>query len=142
VNEHALAVPFPDVAPPIEGLPAHVTLLIPCPPLVDEIREALSPFSAFDVVFAELRSFPDSLYLAPEPAERFIAIVEALAERFPDWPPYGGAYDTIVPHLTIESAAQVVAPLPVHVRAREAILLEHLDGERWEPVASFPFGGA
>ncbi len=54
------------------------------------------------VHFGSGEAFPANVvYLAPDPAEPFVALTEALAAAFPDCPPYGGAFDEPVPHLTI-----------------------------------------
>ena len=44
------------------------------------------------------------VYLAPEPAAPFVALTEAVGAEFPGFPPYGGAFDEVVPHLTISEA--------------------------------------
>jgi hypothetical protein len=41
------------------------------------------------------------VWLAPQPAQPFIDLTERLAAAFPNHPPYEGAHDEIVPHLTI-----------------------------------------
>ena len=41
------------------------------------------------------------LYLEPDPAHPFVDMIEAVAERFPEHPPFGGEFDTVVPHLTV-----------------------------------------
>jgi hypothetical protein len=158
--QHYLVVPFPEVAEivdpwrdrssgsgPSDGVPAHVTLLAPCPGDAAAIAEVLDGTTAFDVEFRELRRFTQvpTLYLAPEPADPFVALVEALVERFPEWPPYGGIHGTsVIPHLTVtqgeaEAEAAVAAALPLRARAREAILLAEVEPGRFETVASFPF---
>jgi hypothetical protein len=160
--QHYLVVPFPEVAAvvdpwreeslgsgPSNGVPAHVTLLAPCPGDVDAIGEVLAEARAFDVQFRELRRFTEAptLYLVPEPAEPFVALTCALVERFPAWPPYGGVHgDTVVPHLTVsqgasEDAAEeaVGSALPLRGRAREAILLAEFEPGRFETTAGFPF---
>ena len=59
-------------------------------------------------------SFPDGvLYLAPEPAEPFGALTEAFAAAWPEYPPYGGSFTDVVPHLTVAMARRA------HRRARE-----------------------
>jgi hypothetical protein len=157
----ALVVPIPEVGGAVEpwlersarrkpshGVPAHVTLLWPCPGDADGIRSALAGAAAFDVEFRALGRFAagPTLYLAPEPAEPFVEATEALVARFPDWLPYGGAHGVIVPHLTVaqgetqEEAEATLAPLlPLRGRAREAVLLTQVEPLLWERRASFPF---
>jgi len=168
VSRSVLLVPFPEVAAAVEpwlersvgarpshGMPPHVTLLFPFPPLEDavlrETEQALGGFDAFDVAFRELARFSDSdaLYLVPEPAAPFVAMTESLVARFPEWLPYGGAYDAIVPHLTVawgarlgEAERDLTSRLPLTGRAREAVLLTEGEPQRWVAQASFPLGGA
>lgn len=157
--EHACLVPFPELggivdpwlehsvgARPSHGVPAHVTLLFPCSPDPEGVGEALAAVEAFDVHFREVRRFPGVVYLAPEPAQPFVDLTHALWRRFPDWPPYAGAHETITPHLTVawqakldEAAADVAPWLPLRGRAREAVLLRRVQPDEWEPVAQFPF---
>jgi hypothetical protein len=74
-------------------------------------------------------------------------MIEALTRRFPDQPPYGGAYSRIVPHLTIAQAeldaaiATAESWLPLHARAECALLLEQTEPDRWREAARFDLGG-
>jgi hypothetical protein len=160
--QHYLVVPFFEVADvvdrwreqspgsgPSNGVPPHVTLLAPCPGDAEAIAEVLEGTAAFDVAFRRLRRFAEvpTLYLAPEPAEPFVALTAQLVERFPDWPPYGGVHGTsVVPHLTVtqgpaaaEAEEAVAKTLPLRGRAREAVLLAEVESGRFESVARFPF---
>jgi 2'-5' RNA ligase superfamily protein len=144
--ELALVVPFPDLVEQVgiaNDLPPHVTLLYPCPGDVPAIGEVLAPFAAFDVTFPRLERFPDTLWLAPEPGEPFVRMTEALVERFPDHQPYGGAFDTIVPHLSVaqaeldETEAELEPLLPLGSRAESVVLYERAGGDHWLPVETF-----
>ncbi|NUP83938.1 MAG: 2'-5' RNA ligase family protein, partial [Nonomuraea sp.] len=88
-----------------EGVPAHVTVLYPFLPfeLVDTsaLAELFAAWASFDVEFRGFGHFPGVLYLAPEPAEPFRELTTAVAERWPEAPPYGGAFPDVVPHLTV-----------------------------------------
>jgi len=94
---------------------------------VEAIAEVLFAFAAFEVVFARLDRFPGALWLAPEPAQPFARMIEALMGRFPDYPPYGGAFNEIVPHLTVaqsgfDEAVSTLEPwLPLSTRAERAV---------------------
>lgn len=44
------------------------------------------------------------MWLAPDPAERFVALTLATMAEFPECPPYGGPYPDITPHLTVAIA--------------------------------------
>ena len=80
-------------------------------------------------------------------------MTEAIVRQFPDYPPYGGAFDTIVPHLTVAhgndlvlnaAEADVQRILPIKSMAREALLLEEVEADwgRWEVRARLPFAGS
>lgn len=98
------------------GVPGHVTVLFPfLPPsrLVPNVRRKIEEIAAahdpFAVVFRRVGRFPNVVYLAPEPAAPFTRLTEALVARFPDFQPYGGVFDEVIPHLTITESAE--APL-------------------------------
>jgi 2'-5' RNA ligase len=135
--EFALAVPFPGLVERVcveDNLPPHVTVLVPSPGEVAAIAEALAPFEAFDVTFARLDRFPEILWLAPERREPL---------RFPDYPPYGGIHERIVPHLTLaqaeleETAARVEPLLPLGSRVETVVLYEYVDADSWREVHTF-----
>ena len=147
--EFALSVPFPGIVEPVgvpNDLPAHVTVLWPAPGDVVEIAKVLEPFDQFDVTFSRLDRFPGVLWLAPEPAEPFVALTEAVVGRFPDWLPYGGVYSSIIPHLTVAQAqldetATLLEPLlPLASRAESVVLYESADGRHWREHTTFDLG--
>ena len=140
-----------------EGIPAHVTVISPfvAPARIDEhllgaLADVVGSVPAFEVTFARCSWFGDAvLWLAPEPAAPFRALTAAPWSRFPDCPPYGGAYDDVVPHLTVghsvepgrlRSAARVLSRrLPFTARV-ESVTLMVGGGEldRWRLVAELP----
>ena len=95
------------------------------------------------------------LYLTPEPAGPFCALIDELAGRYPDAPPYGCAYATVTPHLTVAhpaTAAELApiaaafapvsaATLPLAAVATEVWLMVE-GAPNWQPQAVFPLGGA
>jgi 2'-5' RNA ligase len=140
------------------GVPAHVTLLFPFVPSerVDEVEERLAELvaaaPAFDVAFRRTARFPEVLYLAPEPAEPFLRLTEAIAAEWPDHPPYEGAHEIVIPHLTVAEsedgalleriAAELEPQLPLEVLVGEAQLyIEDADG-RWHERSRLPFAKA
>ena len=144
--EFALAVPFElpfEKVGIADDLPAHVTVLYPAPGDVGALTEALAPFAPFDVTFARLDRFPGILWLAPEPAEPFVALTEAVAGRFPLFPPYGGRYPSIIPHLTVaaasldETAALIEPLLPLHSHVDAVVLYESAEGRHWQELQTF-----
>ncbi|MYV37430.1 hypothetical protein GT030_00725 [Streptomyces sp. SID1328] len=90
---------------------------------------------------------PGVLYLAPEPDTGFRRLTEAIVERWPENPPFGGQVDDVVPHLTIaqgqdetvmeKAESDLLTGLPVVVQVSSVDLLVH-DGTRWRQRASFP----
>jgi 2'-5' RNA ligase len=142
-----------------QGVPAHITLLYPfmAPELLkDDVRRRLEEIVAGEPAFPfELTSverWPNVVYLAPEPDEPFRRLTRALAAAFPDYPPYEGAHDEIVPHLTVAqdvpddwyAAAQHALPaaLPIRDIAREAWLVGHTPEQPWNTLWRLPLGDA
>lgn len=96
-----------------EGVPAHITILYPFIPHVLLSRDALSRVQLiasqtepFSFRISSPARFPDTVYLRPEPAQPFIEMTLRVVREFPDYPPYGRRFDSIVPHLTVAQGAQ------------------------------------
>lgn len=122
-------------------VPAHVTVLFPFVPpdelTADHLREVdavTSTVEPFDFRLTEVRWFGEQVvWLSPVPDQPFARLTERLAAAFPDFPPYGGAHDEVVVHLTVladaepaamRDLAEHVAPhLPITGRATEVVLL-------------------
>ena len=129
------------------GAPAHVTLLFPFMPVAElrtPVRRALAELAAavepFEARFASVGRFPGVVYLEPEPMGPFTALTEAIARRFPDYQPYDGAFDEVIPHLTlVESptapldriAATAQRHLPFTRRVATIEVLVEGPDERW-----------
>jgi len=138
------------------GVPAHITLLVPFmdPALItdevlDRARRVLQRTAPFSFVLGKVGRFPETAYLAPEPAAPFIEMTRALVKAFPEFPPYDGAHDDIVPHLSvahgnaqhaeeaaIELQARLLASGPVQARCTEVVLIENASG-RWMDMHVF-----
>lgn len=148
-----------------QGMPAHVTVLVPfmAPDHVNggvlgSLEELFAGLPAFDFSLGTTRWFDDRvLYLAPEPAEPFRTMTRAVVQRFPDYPPYEGLFEDIVPHVTIgeggrwrrrrramrRAAARFAGMDPIRARAAEVWLLEISEYRpRWEQTATFALGAA
>jgi 2'-5' RNA ligase len=140
------------------GVPAHITVLYPfvAPDrLTDDVLDAVcgcvSTMPAFTVTFARVAWFrEDVLWLVPEPAAPFRALTESARRRFPDHPPYGGAYPDVIPHLTVGStplaehaalqraAVDLQAELPVTARIDRVSVIAGTDAPgSWHTVAEF-----
>jgi 2'-5' RNA ligase len=131
------------------GAPAHITILFPfaSPQSVDEVTvgELIGTHEAFDYRLTGVAVFADgATYLTPEPAEPFIALTNAVAARWPEHPPYGGAFETVIPHLTVSTSAPVAvdAPFPISARAEHVVLIEEDDHARWAERRRFALGPA
>lgn len=167
--ESALVVPVPMAEAVVEpwrkrldpacvlGLPAHVTVLYPFVPppgvdeaMRDELRELFGSVSAFDFELTEVRWFgEDVVWVQPKPVEPFLELTALVENRWPEFPPYGGAHADLVPHLTIaqdcplpemqEAAAAVAAQLPIPGRAdRVWLMAGRQDPDSWEVQEEFP----
>jgi len=95
-----------------DGMPAHMTLLFPFKPFEaitpDDIAVLAALFAAqqpFTLTFAEIGRFPDTLWLKPELDAPCKALTKAIERAFPDYPIYGGAFDDVIPHLTVAQGA-------------------------------------
>lgn len=139
------------------GVPAHITVLHPfmppamvTPEVLERAATALRGLRTFDFVLAQVARFPDVLYLAPQPAAPFVALTEALVRAFAQYPPFGGAHDSIVPHLTVaqgdelvlqQAEAELRAALqahgPVTAPCRELCLMHNAGGPwvQWQRLA-------
>jgi hypothetical protein len=167
--ESAVILPILDAGPVVEdlrwryepqaryGLPTHITLLSPFahPSAVGEATAALEELfrlvPAFDFSLVEVRRFPAAVYLHPEPAEPFVQLIDRLARRWPEFPPYGGAFSTVIPHVTVAARVaddvldlvdrNVARHLPIRCRATEAWLMCNDEHGVWKPRAVFPLAG-
>jgi 2'-5' RNA ligase len=169
-TQSALIVPVPEAEPAVGalrsrydtsaswGVPAHITVLYPfLPPaelgetVLADVRETVRTVPGFELALTRTDWFGDDvLWLAPEPDGPFRTLTAALWARFPRAAPYGGAFDDVVPHLTVahgqpppvlrEAAARVAAALPIHapVRAVRLIVGRPEPGDSWHTVAEFP----
>lgn len=136
------------------GMPPHVTILHPFVPRAGlaeaepRLAELVARHEAFGATFARTARFPSLLYLQPEPAEPFQRLTEAVAAAWPEHPPYEGAHDTVVPHLTIAEsedaslldsiAAEVERQLPLRRRVEHVSLFVEDDGGRWSEHSRLP----
>jgi len=170
VGETAIVVPVPEAGPTVEllrrrhtndgteGMPAHITLLYPFTDSelleserIEQIRGALASFAPFDGELSRIGRFERPLgtvlWLAPGLAAPFISMTEALATEFPEHPPYGGEFGSIVPHLTVAVSddqdmlariqAGLAPDLPIQIRVEEVALYENT-GAGWKRRTTIP----
>lgn len=120
---------------------AHITLLGPWTDrpsaqdlgCVARIAEAIEPF---EVRLALIDEFPDGvIYLRPEPDTQFRELTSRLVAAFPQFPPYGGQYPDVVPHLTLDRRSPTVTPATVSASVRHLLPLtidvDQIDLQWW-----------
>lgn len=146
----------------VDGMPAHVTVLYP---FISEaewryagrderpdvrLARVFRGFEPFDAAFRRTARFgTTTLYVVPEPSERFSELTRAVATEFPAWPPYGGAHAVVIPHLTVADHvtpdvldacdALIVGELPFTARIAEVALFGRRDG-LWTRLKAWPLG--
>jgi hypothetical protein len=147
----------PELLPAEDGVAAHITLLAPfmAPGAADhgvlsELTGFFADVTGFAFRLTAVAAFPDGpVYLTPEPPEVFRRLTAGLHRLFPEFPPYGGQFDDVVPHLTVpmppgEDASTLRTALhrrlPIEAHATEARLVHVTD--RMHTVATFRFGTA
>jgi len=135
VAESAFVVRVPEAEPHVShwrgqfdpaarvGMPAHITLLFPFASpqridtaMVEQARKVVAGVRAFAFGLVGIGRFPDALYLVPEPSGPFVELTERLVRQFPEFPPYGGQYRGVVPHLTVARGNELE-----HSRAEAAL---------------------
>lgn len=125
---------------------AHITILAPFgkdgDPTPGELADVEAYFAdqpPFSYQLTQVCTFPDGpRYLSPEPVSAFSRLTHGLHQIFPEYPPYEGKFDLVVPHLTIPEDA-AVGPLPIGAHAREGTVL-HVEDGTFTEIATFPFG--
>jgi 2'-5' RNA ligase len=129
------------------GVPAHITILFPFAGAesVDEdaLAELFSRFPAFDFTLDRVERFDGgTVWLHPEPSFRFVDLTAAVAQRWPDHPPYEGEFDEPIPHLTVsDTPIELQVDLPIASRAHEVTLIEEDEATgRWSARRRFPLG--
>lgn len=141
------------------GVPAHVTLLFPFVParrldaaVVEQAAATVGRRPGFDVEFREARTFAagptegGAVWLAPEPPGPFVELINALAIAFPEYPPYEGLHETVIPHLTLANVdvdvdalvAAASVELPFRRRVNAAALLVEDAAGLWRIQRDLP----
>lgn len=140
------------------GMVAHATVLHPfhAPADLDDalpgLRDLAAAFERFGFELPGCARFDGGiLYLRPEPAERFLELIEAAKRRYPQFPPYDKPGLEIVPHVTVATSddaalldrveAQIGAALPIRALALDLWLVERRP-EGWALRNRLPLGTA
>jgi 2'-5' RNA ligase len=143
-----------------ERLPAHITVLYPFvspdeigPVVTTALCELFARFPPVTFSLVRVQTWPGVLYLAPTPADPFVTLTQAVAEQYPEHPPYSGTVTDIIPHLTVaqiadhEQLARVAVELeavlrsrpPIEVTASEVALMDNALGQ-WQVRTVFRLG--
>jgi 2'-5' RNA ligase superfamily protein len=161
--ESVLVVPVLDAEPAVsawlgttkvefDGVPLHITVMCPFLPArsigpaeEQQVAEMTAGIASFDYALTHHDTFPGVHYLAPEPAAPFVAITEEIQRRWPSCRPYGGVFDSVIPHMTVCFGEPPADPgdlkpsLPIVTRATELWLLCQTPGG-WRTRRRFPLG--
>ena len=139
------------------GVPAHITVLFPFMSpkwldagVIERLRAVATGRPAFSFRMKRIGRFPNILYLKPEPAAPFIAMTDALCAQFPDFPPYEGQFEEIIPHLTVANGhnaqlnrieadlrASSTLRSGINAQCKQIALIENSTG-RWVTKKIFP----
>jgi 2'-5' RNA ligase len=164
--ETALVVVVPEAEPLVSewraqydwsaqrGVPAHITILYPFAPtekvddaLLGALRELFGAQPAFSFDLPRVARFPEVAWLAPEPDEPFKALIASVVARFSEYPPYEGAHDEVIPHLTVAEGgvelqdrvdAAVSPHLPIRAHAGDVAFLFEDENGLWHEAHRFP----
>jgi 2'-5' RNA ligase len=137
---------------------AHVTVLAPflAPEninqrVIDDVQKICSTHRRHHFELGRIATFGAGVvYLRPEPSEALLRLSQSIWQRWPETPPYGGQYATVIPHVTlaivgdapeqITRLTQFAKPfLPLHADAWEVQLMLVHDGT-WEVMHRFDLG--
>lgn len=146
----------------LHGIPSHITLLFPfkdphqiAQEIIQKLKGIFSNIKQFSFVLDKINTFPNVIFLDPNPREKFIKLTEAIVHVFPENPPYEGKYKSINPHITIAAEltdiikqtdslkkqieADISKNLPIQCVAKEAwLMIEDKNGE-WHIRSKFLF---
>jgi 2'-5' RNA ligase len=167
--ESALVIAVPEAEPLVSewrarydssaqrGVPAHITLLYPFVPtekvddeLLHGLRELFAPQPPITFELSRVARFPEVAWLAPEPPEPFTALTGLIVARFPDYPPYEGVHDQVIPHLTVAEGASELQDrveaalsnhLPIRAHATDVALLFEDDEGLWHQAHRLSLSG-
>ncbi len=96
------------------GVPPHVTVLFPFLPvdaLTPDVHSALAGLAAsrrrFFVRFDQVERRDQIVWLLPADQQPFLRLTADVTARWPDYPPYQGAHDELIAHLTLVEASEV-----------------------------------
>ena len=137
------------------GIPAHITVLFPFmppgtidPAVLAELADLFAAVSRFRFRLDHTDWFGDEvLWLGPDDPGPFRALTEAVHRVYPAYPPFGGQFSDVVPHLTVgrgpvtdlrAAEESVRMQLPIHGWATAVTLVtQALAGGPWARAGTF-----
>lgn len=148
------------------ALPPHITVMWPfiSPGTLDDgpdeallrqtadrLRRICRLIAPFTVTLDRYGTFPGGvLYLAPRDPAPIIALHSHILAQFPEYPPYGGEYGELVPHMTLgifapEDVSAIAGRLTLEPLAFEVDRLCFMYGDQrfsqpWKTAAVIPLG--
>ena len=121
---------------------AHITALGPFDPDPSEealrtVAEIAASTRRIGTRLADLGQFPNGIiHLVPDPADELRELTQRLMEAFPEHPPYGGEFDDVRPHLTVDAASDAVSLASTAHLLRDVVpvdvVLDRLQLAWWE----------
>jgi len=143
-----------------KGVPAHITVLYPFIPFSELTNTVVSTLQTlaletkkFPFELTKWNRFDSALWLHPVPEAPFAELTRRVFACFPGYPPYGGIYSNLQPHLTVaqfdsseredarwqhieESTKQ---SLPISCCAGELAVYVNRASGVWEKYLTLPF---
>jgi hypothetical protein len=117
--------------------------------VLGELGDLFASQPSFRYRLPRVARFPEVAWLAPDPAGPFSDLTELIASRYPDYPPYEGIHDEVIPHLTVaeggpelqdEVDAALTPSLPLEAEALEVTMIVEDESGEWHSGERFPLG--
>lgn len=140
----------------VNGAPPHITILFPFIPAaqlsepdLEVLRRVVRSVRGFDYALTGIGWFGDRVvWLAPDEPAPFVDLIDAVSDAFPTYPPYDGAHDGSVPHVTVgdsgshtdllSAEAKMLRALPIlGTVTAVTVLVERADAS-WHEVMDLP----
>ena len=141
-----------------QGMQAHITTLIPFvkpvslnAEILEKTANIIAQHSPFTFSFHKIGQFPGVVYFSPSNTSPFIELTNTIYHNFPEYPPYEGKVEAIIPHMTVGYAKNKeiqnnLAKQAKHLLSKnsdisctvnEITLIENLTGQ-WKKKEVFP----
>jgi len=110
----------------LHGIPSHITLLFPFKEpskitqgVVQKLEILFSNIEQFSFSLGKINTFPNVVFLEPNPWESFITLTERIVSIFPEHLPWEGKFPSIHPHVTIANIgdSKIADSLKIEIEA-------------------------